>query len=224
MKQAVSDDLSLGGGGTIPKPAEGALSDESLRMLELSHRTKNILSIVQALVNQTLRGDAPMDEARRMLGNRLVAMGNAVDALVETAWQPASLEEIARGALIHRASFEERVRLAGPKVPVGAGAAMSLSLVLHELESNALKYGALSNETGTVDLLWDVIEDGGALALNMQWQERGGPPAHPPTRHGFGTRLMGSGIARRLGGRTDCRFEREGLSWTLVAPLAELGA
>ena len=205
-----------------PPPAGEGLSDDALRMLELSHRTKNILSIVQALVHQTLRGDRPMDEARRVLSNRLVAMGNAVDTLLQTAWQPASLEEIVRAGLVHSSSFDGRVRVSGPALSVGAGAAMSLSLVLHELESNAIKYGALSNDEGVVDLRWTLIGEGQAATLMIVWQERGGPPVTLPKRHGFGTRLIGTGIARRLGGTADCRFEPDGLHWTLSAPLAEL--
>ena len=203
---------------TEPATKGESISDDALRMLELSHRTKNILSIVQALVHQTLQGDNRMDEARRTLSNRLVAMGNAVDTLLETAWQPAALEEIVRAGLIHRSSFDERVRVAGPPVEVGAGAAMSLSLVLHELESNAIKYGALSNARGAVDLCWS-IADG---MLTIDWWERDGPPVSPPTRQGFGTRLIGAGIARRLGGTADFRFDPEGFHWTLSAPLAEL--
>lgn len=209
-------------GGAGSAASAEAMSDDTLRMLELSHRTKNILSIVQSLVNQTLRPDRPMEEARRVLGNRLVAMGNAVDTLLQTEWQPASLESIIRAGLIHGGSFEGRVRISGPAVDVGAGAAMSLSLVLHELESNAMKYGALSSPGGTVDLRWTVIGAGEGATLMLLWEERGGPPASPPTRQGFGTRLIGSGIARRLGGTADCRFEPEGFRWSLSAPLAEL--
>jgi two-component sensor histidine kinase len=199
-----------------------AVSDDALRMLELSHRTKNILSIVQALVHQTLRGERTMDEARGALSSRLVAMGNAVDTLLQSAWQPASLEEVVRAGLVHSASFRDRLRISGAPVPVGPGAAMSLSLVLHELESNAIKYGALSNDAGTVDLSWTVLGAAGAATLTITWREQGGPRVSPPTRHGFGTRLIGSGIARRLGGKADCRFEPEGLLWTLSAPLADL--
>ena len=207
-----------------PAPSGEAISDDALRMLELSHRTKNILSIVQALVHQTLREDRPMDDARRTLGNRLVAMGNAVDTLLQTAWQPADLEEIVRAGLIHHASFEGRVRISGPPVEVGAGAAMSLSLVLHELESNAIKYGALSNHKGVVDLHWEVDAAQQPATVRIEWQEKGGPPVSPPARQGFGTRLIGSGIARRLGGTADCRFDPEGFRWSLSAPLAELAS
>ena len=207
------------------EPAEGdRMSDDALRMLELSHRTKNILSIVQALVHQTLRDDRPIEEARRTLSNRLVAMGNAVDTLLQTAWQPTSLEEIVRAGLIHSASFDGRMRVSGPAVAVGPGAAMSLSLVLHELESNAIKYGALSNDKGAVDLRWTVVAGGNAPTLMIVWQERGGPPVSPPAGRGFGTRLIGTGIGRRLGGSAECRFEPEGLHWTLSAPLGELAA
>jgi two-component sensor histidine kinase len=208
------------GGAGSSNPAD-SMSDDTLRMLELSHRTKNILSIVQSLVNQTLRPDRPMEEARRALGNRLVAMGNAVDTLLQTEWQPASLESIVRAGLIHGGSFEGRVRISGSMVEVGAGAAMSLSLVLHELESNAMKYGALSTDAGTVDVRWTVIE---GATLMILWEERGGPRVSAPTRRGFGTRLIGSGIARRLGGTADCHFEPEGFRWSLTASLAELAS
>jgi two-component sensor histidine kinase len=209
-------------GGAGFASSSDAMSDDTLRMLELSHRTKNILSIVQALVNQSLRADRPMEEARSVLSNRLVAMGSAVDTLLRTEWQPATLQAIVQAGLVHGASFEGRVRVSGPTVEIGAGAAMSLSLVLHELESNAMKYGALSTPTGAVDIRWTVIGSGDGATLMMFWEERGGPPVSLPDRRGFGTRLIGSGISRRLGGTSDCRFEREGFGWTLSAPMREL--
>lgn len=210
----------------IDAPAAEAAQDEyadaTLRMMELRHRTKNILAIVQSLVNQTLRGDIGIDDARRALGERLMAMSKAVDVLMRTAWQSAPLDEVVANALSHRGSFDGRLRFEGPSVAVGPTAAMTLSLALHELESNAIKYGALSNAVGAVAVAWHVEHRAGADCLLLSWIESGGPPVSPPTRTGFGTRLISRAIGQRLDGAAATEFLPEGLRWRLSASLAEL--
>lgn len=196
--------------------------DATLRMMELKHRTKNILAIVQSLVNQTLRGDIAIDEARRVLGDRLMAMSKAVDVLMRTAWESATLEEVIAGALTHQRSFDGRMRIGGPSVPVGPTAALTLSLAVHELESNAIKYGALSNGSGAVAVSWTVEQRDGTACLSLDWVESGGPPVAPPSRTGFGTRLISRAIGRRLDGAAAAEFRPEGLRWRLSASLAEL--
>lgn len=205
--------------GALLASANPESNDAALQHMELRHRTKNILTIVQALVNQTLRGDVSIDDARAALSDRLIAMGNAVDHLMENDWEPAELEDVVARALNHRARFKDRVTLSGPRVPVGSGAAMSLSLALHELESNAIKYGALSNDVGGVTIEWSVAEDPGHL-LRLEWREEGGPLVTPPTRHGFGTKLISTAIGRRLRGSADLQYETKGFRWILTAPVA----
>jgi two-component sensor histidine kinase len=200
--------------------AEPEYSDDALRNMELRHRTKNILTIVQSLVNQTLKGDVGIAEARETLTQRLVAMGEAIDLLMRNDWEGAAIDEIVAGGLTHRIRFGDRLSIRGPSFPVGPGAAMSLSLALHELETNAIKYGALSNDCGTVEISWSMDTEATTDAFCFDWREAGGPPVHPPGRKGFGTTLISKAVARRMGGMAELDFKPEGLAWHLRAPAA----
>src|SRR5690606_38334390 len=124
---------------------------------------------------------------------RLRALGVAHDVLMNQSWASARMQALAEGALALHAA-PDRTRIAGPHVELGPRAALSLSLLLHELATNALKYGALSASDGMVDLNWRIeVEDQGAT-LHVTWQESGGPAVPPPARKGFGTRLIGMGL------------------------------
>jgi two-component sensor histidine kinase len=207
---------------SVPGPGDGEEeSDAALRMLELRHRMKNVLAIIQSLVNQTLRSGRSMEEARQSLNRRLVAMGNAVDMLLETAWTPAQLRDLVGRALAHA---DGRVTLEGPDITVGPDAAMSLNLVLHELESNAVKYGALSNDGGTVAVRWRVEEKEGVRCLALEWREQDGPPVVPPSRQGFGSRMISKVIGNRFGGDSQTEFAPDGLRWRLSASLEGLAS
>lgn len=208
---------------TMSAKADPGLSDDALQALELRHRTKNILSIVQSLVNQSLRGEISLEEARQGLSDRLVAMGNAVDLLIQNDWRPSELNDIVENALIHRSRFGPRVSIAGPTVHVGSGAAMSLSLALQELESNAIKYGALSVDGGTVAIDWSV-EAADPARLRMEWREQGGPRVVAPVRRGFGTKLLETAVGRRLGGAAELDHRPDGINWVLRAPLDGLNS
>lgn len=195
--------------------------DAGLRMLELRHRMKNVLAIIQSLVNQTLRSGRPIEEARQALNRRLVAMGNAVDMLLETAWAPAQLRDLIGRAL---AQVDGRVMVEGPDIGVGPDAAMSLSLVLHELESNAVKYGALSNDCGTIAIEWWIEEKGDTSCLELRWREQGGPPVVPPSRQGFGTRMISKVVGHRFGGDSQTEYPVDGLRWRLSASIDALAS
>ncbi|TKD52228.1 GAF domain-containing protein [Sphingomonas baiyangensis] len=165
-------------------------ADELQAMLngEIGHRLKNMLSMVQSIATQTLRGvpdRAPVIEFER----RLMALSAAHGALFERDWQPAGLDAVAH-AVLGVWGFGERIALGGPAVVLGARAALTFSLVLHEMMTNAVKYGALSNDNGRVAVTWRV--DDGRLVL--AWRETGGPCVRPPARRGFGSRLIGLGL------------------------------
>src|SRR3712207_6355973 len=127
------------------------LDVSSIRVLELRHRIKNLLGITQAVANQTLRNGRSIDEARVALDGRLGAMGEAVDMLLQTGWTAADLRELIGRSLI---GGDDRVSLQGPQVQLGPDAVMALNLVFHELESNAIKYGALADPNGRVEIGW----------------------------------------------------------------------
>lgn len=197
------------------RPSAG--TEIELRMLELRHRIKNVLAVVQSLVNQTLREGVSISEAREVLGGRLAAIGHAVDLLLSGAWDAASLSKLIRSAMT---TGSERVRVSGPEVEIGSSTAMMLSILFHELECNAIKYGALSKEAGSVKVTWR-FEGADAERLIVDWIETGGPPTDAPVQKGFGTTLV-SKIAMRFGGGAVAEFRPEGLHWRFSAPLASL--
>lgn len=191
--------------------------EEQERVLnqELSHRLKNTLAMVQAIATQTLRRVSDRD-AVASFEQRLGALAAAHDVLLRRNWSAADLATVAAGVL-GVLDGRGRFRLDGPPVELSARAAMSTSLLLHELGTNALKYGALLSEDGQVEVRWSIDEDG---MLAMDWVESGGPPASPPVRHGFGSRLIGMGLVGT--GGVDVRYGPNGFSATMRAPVAEL--
>ncbi len=168
---------------------------------ELVHRIKNILANVQGIVGQTLTDQKTLRDA---INARITALGATNDLLVKSDWQSASLREI----LVHEFSPYglARFQLHGGDVDCPPGLAVFLALAVHELTTNAVKYGALSKPDGRIDIAWT----DGSGQLTLEWIEIGGPELAAPTREGFGTTLLRSG-ARQFQGTVDCRFERAGL-------------
>lgn len=184
---------------------------------ELAHRIKNTLSVVQALAQQTLN-KVEDQEALSSFGKRLTALAAAHDVLTRDQWSTAGLGDIARGAL---ATFgEDRFLLSGPEVIIGPRATLSLSLMLHELATNAAKYGALTAPEGKVAVSWIVTGDGDKDMLRLSWTERGGPPAKEPTHRGFGSRLIRMGLTGS--GGVTLSYRSEGLTVEATAPLYQV--
>lgn len=199
-----------------PAEATGAalIQEQQLLNQELGHRLKNTLAIVQALSSQTLR-DLPDRASVETFQARLRALGGAHELLLRRDWDSAPLAEVAAHVLTPFGR-RNRFQVDGPAIDLGSRAVLSASLVLHELATNATKYGALTVPGGNVLLSWRVEGD----RLIVDWSERGGPPAVEPTRRGFGSRLLRSGLAGS--GGTKLRYEAEGFSATLTVGLAEL--
>jgi two-component sensor histidine kinase len=160
---------------------------EETLVREIQHRSNNQLAIIQAIAHQTLSGDRSLAEAKKEFDTRLQALAHANRQLTESNWSRVNLSEITRSAL---SPFGDRTRIDGVDVMLGAQHVQNFSLALHELATNAAKYGALSNETGWVEIFWTIAGNGNDNILKFKWQERGGPPAVAPTRHGFGTSLL----------------------------------
>lgn len=190
---------------------------------ELAHRIKNTLSVVQSIVSQSLRGVSTTEEAREAIEKRLITLSHAHDLLTQASWQAASMMKIVEGAVRLHGERPGRIIMAGPEIQLSAKAALAFSMSLHELSTNAAKYGALSNDLGHVELTWviDQSESGGILVL--RWRELGGPPVQPPSRTGFGSRLM-AGLANDLGGKGIVEFLPEGPLWTLRSNLSKITA
>ncbi len=202
-----------------------AEAEQQLRNHELLHRLKNTLAVVQAIVTQTLRNAADPVAARDVLAARLVALGNAHDILMTGQGKRADLRAVIVEALrLHDDGQPGRLVVEGPAVVCGAQAALSLGLVVHELATNALKYGALSVPAGIVTVTWDVRPAAAGPELHLRWTEAGGPPVDPPTRKGFGSRLIERGLSGAVGGTMTMRYLPGGLSCVFVAPLARFEA
>lgn len=194
-------------------------SEEARRLLtnELNHRVKNTLAIVQSVAMHTLRGASDVRTAEQALSERLVAMARAHDILTRENWVGADLRQLAAGAIAPHGG--DRVRLSGPAVWLPPSLSLSLSLALHELAANAVKYGALSTATGSVDLSWTVRAEESGTRLAMSWKEEGGPPVSPPTRQGFGSRLIKRSLSAEIDGEVEMDFAPGGLRCRLEATI-----
>ncbi|HEX5184920.1 MAG TPA: HWE histidine kinase domain-containing protein [Allosphingosinicella sp.] len=194
---------------------------QSLLINELNHRVKNTLATVQAIAFQTLKGDSPLAEAKARFEARLMALSRTHNLLTEEVWGRASLERVVRDSTEHLAGEQGRFTLSGPPVWIAPRAALALALALHELGTNAAKYGALSRDCGRVSVAWHESAEG---SLVLEWKEQGGPPVEVPARRGFGSRLIERGLAVDLGGSAELAFEPDGLRCTIAATLAVVRA
>jgi CHASE1-domain containing sensor protein len=188
-----------------------AASEAHLQLLvnELNHRVKNTLATVQSLIWQTLRSTDVDDEVRKRLDARIMALSAAHNVLTRENWESVLLRDIADEALApFRGATAGRLSVAGPPVRVAPKAALAIAMALHELATNALKYGALSNDAGRVELRWDPLGD---HRLRLTWRERGGPPVRRPVRKGFGARLIERGLAHDLGGSVRLDYDPDGV-------------
>lgn len=185
---------------------------------ELSHRMKNTLAIVQAIATQTLREVSEKD-AVTALTQRIGALSRAHDALLKKRWASAALEDVAKATL---AAFDQagRFHLDGPSLQIGPRATLSLSLLLHELATNAVKYGALSVPEGRVTITWTIERSTEEETLRMYWAETGGPPVQQPAGRGFGSRLITMGLIGT--GGVELSYHHAGLIASMEAPLSQM--
>ncbi|MER2265575.1 HWE histidine kinase domain-containing protein [Methylobacterium oxalidis] len=189
---------------------------------ELNHRVKNSMATMQSIAYQTLRNAASLDDARATLDARLQSLAAAHDVLTRESWEGATLAEIVDGALqAFRNGSADRFRAGGPKVWLTPRMSLAFVMALHELATNAVKYGALSNDKGRVILNWDIVDGSQPEHLWLRWEELGGPSVVAPTRTGFGTRMIERALASELGGTAEIEYRPRGVVFTLEAPLPE---
>ena len=187
-------------------------AETHLRLLvnELNHRVKNSLATIQAIAAQSFNASRSLPQAQEAFTSRIVALAEAHDLLTRENWEGAELHDIAsRLALLHGGG--SRFELVGPSIRLSPRTALSLSMALHELATNAVKYGALSVPEGGVVIRWDLAPGPGAERLDLIWTERGGPPVKPPSSRGFGSRLIERGLAAELSGEAAIAFEETGV-------------
>jgi two-component sensor histidine kinase len=191
---------------------------QQLMINELNHRVKNTLFTVQSLARQSL-GRPADTPGLHAFNERLMALARAHDLLTQSVWEGADLKEILEETL---EPYLDRTVLAGPPVALTPNAALALSMVFHELGTNAVKYGALSLPEGTVTVVWHV--DPGALhRLTLHWEERGGPTVSPPARKGFGSRLIAASLKSDLAGEARVDYRPSGLVCVLTLSLPRTG-
>jgi two-component sensor histidine kinase len=188
---------------------------------ELNHRVKNTLAMVQAIAMRTFREPADLATAQSQFAARLVALAQANDLLTGERWAGASLRSAIEQAVSPHQQDAERCRIGGDDVRISPKTALALALAMHELSTNAVKYGAWSRDEGLVHIDWSVE----AGQLRIEWCERGGPAVPPPARRGFGSRLIERGLAGELGGKVALHFDPDGVRCTIEAPMTfEAGA
>ena len=194
---------------------------QQLLIHELNHRVKNTLSIVQALAMQSFNDAVEPAVARETFDARLNALSAAHNLLTTENWESAGLLETIEVSVAATAGANvERVSIHGPDIVVAPQTAVSIAMAVHELCTNAIKYGALSNDSGTVDVRWTAAtEPGGQIDLKVEWIEAGGPPVTAPTRRGFGTRLIERGLSAELRSNVTLDYRPTGLHCTIHAKL-----
>ncbi|KHK92716.1 hypothetical protein LK12_06535 [Novosphingobium malaysiense] len=189
---------------------------------ELVHRVKNALAVAQAIAAQTLRGEISLADARERLESRLQAMARTHDVLIRSDWNEADVADIINHIVAPHLDHPERAIVEGPRVVVTGRQTLSLALAIHELATNASKYGALSAPEGRIAIRWTRHQDGTDSAFVLTWQESGSPTSEEPSRKGFGTQILTRMLPADFQGHSDLTFEAEGLRFTLTAPASAL--
>ncbi len=190
---------------------------------ELAHRIQNTLTIVNSICDQTFRSASSLDEARLTFARRLKALGQAHTVLTQSSWTSAPMAAIIEGALLPHSMAPGESCAQGPPVNLSPRQALSLSMAIHELATNSMKYGALSAAGGQVTVRWKLEPlDSSDKCLRLSWTESGGPPVSPPQRRGFGTQLIELVLAEDFGGKVNLCYAPEGLRFELTTKLSNL--
>ena len=185
---------------------------------EIHHRMKNMLAMVTAIVRQSMRTAPSLADAEAAISVRLLAMARAHDLLLKADWKSAGLGDVVQGAIEQHDTAAGRIVASGENLQIISSSILPLTLVLNELCTNAIKYGALSKDSGRVEVGWTADD----TAVILRWVETGGPPVAAPARKSFGTRLIEEALPRQLGGTGELAFLPSGVTFTLTIPLARL--
>jgi PAS domain S-box-containing protein len=193
---------------------------QALLLHELNHRVKNTLATVQSIASMTRRSTEPGEPAWDAFLGRLQGLAKTHDLLTETNWSGALLEDVLENELEpYQDPLRQRIRLRGPRVNLQPSAVLALGLAVHELATNAAKYGSLSVAEGRINVMWAVTTRHGPGSLLVEWTESGGPRVSPPARRGFGTKLIRRGLAQQLGGEIKLDFAPAGVRCVITFPL-----
>ncbi|MER0238876.1 HWE histidine kinase domain-containing protein [Fulvimarina sp. MAC8] len=206
---------------------KAAAERQSLLINELNHRVKNTLATVQSIASQTFRGQATDPAIRAVFDSRMAALSTAHNVLVEDNWESASLKSVVERAVAPHLSVDadvDRFTLEGPDARLHSKVAVTLSMALHELMTNAAKYGALSVPDGQLVVRWSLSDlNDGREQLDLVWEEKNGPSVIPPTRKGFGSRLIERQLPMEFAGSVDIQYAPTGVVCKIQIPLTPLG-
>lgn len=196
-------------------------AEQQIRLIlrELAHRTKNLLTVAQAIIRQTVRQSGDLDEFQTKVDLRLRGLASSIDLLTAENWSRVTLKRLIQTHLSTFADGDGRVEVEGEDFVLRPEAVQNLGLALHELATNAMKYGALSRPEGRVSIHWRWL---GGDTLQLQWREHDGPAVKQPDRKGFGTTVVERHAAAAFSGKAELEFAPGGVRWTLVAPRAAL--
>ena len=214
------DDTLIGASLVIRDVSVHRKREDHIRFLmrELTHRSKNLLAVIQAMARQSMAKDLAPEEFVRRFTARLQGLAGSHDLLSAVEYKGASLLALLRSQLNHYEElFGTRILLNGEDMMLRPEAAQNIGVALHELSTNAAKYGALSNDEGVVTIAWSIVPDT-SRTLTLCWRESGGPPVVAPTRRGFGRVVMDRITGQALDGKSEIRFEPTGVVWTLIVP------
>jgi PAS domain S-box-containing protein len=190
---------------------------------ELNHRVKNTLTTVQSLAAQTIRGDGISEEIRAAFEGRLLALSKLHNRLSDAHWEHADLQSVLEDILAPYREESGRVYFEGPAVDLAPNTAVTMALVMHELATNAAKYGCLSVPTGMLAVSWKLL-GGSERRVRIAWRESGGPEVTPPTRTGFGSRLLQRSLSNELKGSAEISYEPTGVRCSMEIPLSPIPA
>ncbi len=207
--------------GVSQEITERKEAEEHRKLLarELNHRVKNMLATAQSVFVQSLRSASTLKEAQEIAVGRIHSLATAQDLLTQEGWSSATMRDVVERSI---APFDGAdFRIAGPRILLGAKAVSTLSLTLHELATNSIKYGALSKETGSVTVTWEV-EPGDPAMLHFHWSEMGGPLVQEPRKRGFGSRVVENIVSAEFQGKAKIEFRRDGIIYDIHAPIDRL--
>ena len=195
-------------------------AEQQIRLLmnEVNHRSKNLLSVVTAIAQQTAASSP--QEFLKKFSSRVQALAVNHDLLVKSQWRSIDASELIRGQVAHFGDLVgKRIRLEGPPIRFSSAAAQSIGMAIHELSTNTVKYGALSGEEGRIEIVWEIGVNKAVPVFSICWGEQGGPPIVVPTHRGFGTTVITKMVEMGLDGKTALEYSSTGLIWKLSCPL-----
>ncbi len=220
QRRADGSPLAMSGFSTNISDRKFAEEHRAVLASELTHRVKNTLATVSAVVSQTLRDASSLEDARTAVGGRIASLALAHELLLKDEIDGAAIGDIVERVLApFMDSKGQRFSAAGPTIRLTPEVTLALSMALHELATNAIKYGALSVPDGQVIIRWDVTGSAAERRLAFSWVEQSGPPVVPPTRVGFGTRMIERVLSRHVRGKAEIRYLPEGVRFDIEAPI-----